>query len=389
MTTLLYPDQIEHDLLHRPRRRFIVPDVLPAGPCILYGDSGVGKSGIAIRTAVTVAAGLPWAGRTVKQGCVLYVAGEDAGGVKERIVAAVRDLDLDPADIALAVIEAPDGGITGKNFERDLKEAAAKIADEFEMDMEASLIVIDTLAACFGDDSQDDARPASAVMNVLDRISRGVGCAVLAVHHTGKSGNEMRGSQVFFDRADAVIRAFRHSGSTLLEVTKMRSASSGARFAFDIGSVDLPVCGGSISVQVIRDLRSAGIASPASADEMRESRKQTDADVVFGTACRLAVNGKIGREELQLACYDAWKTKPNAAARKTAFSHALKKLQKDNLFNIKGEIVSVSVSKKTAYQNADERDGVSVSVSVPPLKGGRAYLRPGENRKESRTGTGG
>lgn len=387
MSKLLYPDQIEHDLLHRPRRRFIVPDVLPAGPCILYGDSGVGKSGIAIRTAVAVAAGLSWAGSTVKQGCVLYVAGEDAGGVKERIVAAVRDLDLDPADIALAIIEAPEGGITGKNFECDLKEAAAAVAEEAEM--EVSLIVIDTLAACFGDDSQDDARPASTVMNVLDRISQGVGCAVLAVHHTGKSGNEMRGSQVFFDRADAVIRTFRHSGSTLLEVTKMRSAPSGARFAFDIGAIDLPIFGGSISVQVIRDLRSAGMASPASADEMRESRKQTDADVVFGTACRLAVNGKIDREALQRACYEAWKTKPNPAARKTAFSHALKKLQKDNLINIKGEIVSVSVSKKTAYQNADERDGVSVSVSASPLKGRRAYLRPGENRKESRTGTGG
>ena len=66
MNTFLTLAQVEHSLLHdRPRRRVIIPDILPAGPCILYGPSSTGKTGVAIRTAVAVAAGLQWAGKAV------------------------------------------------------------------------------------------------------------------------------------------------------------------------------------------------------------------------------------------------------------------------------------------------------------------------------------
>ncbi len=76
--------EVEQILLTgKPRRRFVVPGVLPAGPCFLYGASGSGKTGIAVLTAIAVSAGLTWADRAVQQGSVLYVAGEDYDGVQD------------------------------------------------------------------------------------------------------------------------------------------------------------------------------------------------------------------------------------------------------------------------------------------------------------------
>ena len=52
---------------------------------MLYGPSGVGKSFIALAWAYAIAHGLPWLGRAVRPGSVIYVAGEGGGGLGPRL----------------------------------------------------------------------------------------------------------------------------------------------------------------------------------------------------------------------------------------------------------------------------------------------------------------
>jgi hypothetical protein len=51
---------------------------------ILYGESGAGKSFMALDMALHVATGREWHGHKVRQGAVFYIAGEGVGGMGAR-----------------------------------------------------------------------------------------------------------------------------------------------------------------------------------------------------------------------------------------------------------------------------------------------------------------
>lgn len=316
------------------RRRFIIPEVLPAGPCILFGASGSGKSGVAIITAVLVAAGLAWAGLHVEQGAVLYVAGEDYFGVQERMIAAALFCEVDPDELPIAITAPPDAGVASKGSAAHLLEAAAKL--ERQKGRRVSLVVIDTLAASFGGESQDDARYASIFMNEIEAISRNLQCTVLAIHHTGKTGSDMRGSQVFFDRADAVLKATRRDLSVSLKLEKIRNGPAGARFACKIDQTNIATAIGEFPVQVIRDLRASDVTDQ---NASVKGRRMTDAELALEVLNRMDA-GSTKLKDWQAECYAVW-NKPSGAANRTAFSTVKKRLEELDLIQMDGENVSV------------------------------------------------
>ncbi|MBZ9678232.1 AAA family ATPase [Mesorhizobium sp. ES1-1] len=397
-------EEIENDLMTgAPRRRFIVPGVIPAGPIILYGGSGSGKTGIAILTSVILAAGLAWAGRPVSKGAVLFVGGEDYWNVEARLVAAARFYGVDTKDLPLAVVEPAAGGVTGSAFEAETirhAEDLVKLTGQ-----ELAMVVVDTLGACFGDESQDDARPATKAMGVFDRISQRFQCAVIAVHHTGKSGEGMRGSQVFFDRADAVIHAEAIGGSTKLTVKKIKNAPGRPQFIFDIGSYDLGICDETISMQIVTNLRAIGPAIAGPAVTLEPKRKRKDHEHAYDVLCQISSSASVLIDTWKDALFREWMDK-SASAKTTAFSSARVKLSRLGKIKEKGKFVSVLVSENSAENllttpasNAD----LSASASAPPsLKEGATLTKqppsiemtervgiPRKSIRPVRTGTGG
>ena len=121
--------EIEQSLLQDKRRRSIIQDVLPVGPSLIYGPSGAGKTGLAIRTAVAIAGGLCWADKPVSAGSVVYVAGEDIEGVKLRLVAAARELGPQTVFLAAAVMEAPTDGLGSNSAGSTIVDAATTLAN--------------------------------------------------------------------------------------------------------------------------------------------------------------------------------------------------------------------------------------------------------------------
>ena len=79
----------------RPDPVWLVRDVLPEGGLVtLYGQSGGGKTFVALDLALRIATGMNWWGkRSVQQGLVAYIAGEGVGGLKNRIRAWLKDHD--------------------------------------------------------------------------------------------------------------------------------------------------------------------------------------------------------------------------------------------------------------------------------------------------------
>ncbi|NSZ00518.1 AAA family ATPase [Agrobacterium tumefaciens] len=370
--------QINQALLHGPaRRRLAIPDVLPVGICFLFGGSGTGKSGIAILTSLIISAGLPWAGKQVSQGGVLYVAGEDDETAGERFIAAARELHLDPETLPIAVTRPHIDGITGDGFLSRVNDDAQKLAAQYQAPI--ALIVIDTLAACFGNDSQDDARSASLVTNRMEALAREHKCPVLALHHVGKSGADMRGSQVLFDRADGVIKATSRKGGepTFLEVIKMRNGKSGSRFAFSIDGIDVETTVGPVSLQVVKNLHEIQPAPVSDPEEAKAKQADNLATFAFGQLQRLTKNGTADLSAWQAACYDAWSDKKDGTRRKN-FSTCRKALIEDGLITISGNSVTVTVTADTTVTSmvtpASEK-GVTVTVTTPPFKGGGSNER--------------
>lgn len=104
------------------------------------------------------------------------------------------------------------------------------------------LIVIDTLARCFGGNDENDAKDMGAFIEGCDTIKRETGATVLVVHHSGKDDTKgARGSSAFRAALDAEFNVRREGdgGAIILTCTKMKDAEEPRPAAFDLREAEL------------------------------------------------------------------------------------------------------------------------------------------------------
>ncbi len=74
------------DIKNMPHYEWRVEGILPkTGTAMMFGDSRVGKSFLALDLAVKIAEGEDWFGYGVKKSGVIYIAAEGPSGIKNRI----------------------------------------------------------------------------------------------------------------------------------------------------------------------------------------------------------------------------------------------------------------------------------------------------------------
>jgi len=181
-----------------PRPEWLVEGVL-ARPSVamLVGPPKQGKTFAALDLAASIVAGRMWMDRPTNGSTVVYVIGEGIGGVGARLDAwstytGVTDLD-------------------GIHFVRgavQLSSAAAVDAlADYCRDMDADLVVLDTLARCIVGVDENSARDMGQIIeHGLQRLRDASGATVLAVHHTGKdASNGARGSSALLGAVDTEI----------------------------------------------------------------------------------------------------------------------------------------------------------------------------------------
>ncbi|EKZ3189576.1 AAA family ATPase, partial [Escherichia coli] len=160
---------------------YVVKGVIPANSlCSTYGASGSYKSFLACSWACHVATGIPWGGRRVVHGAVMYVVGEGGIGVPRRIKAwelvnseQVKNLYLVNRPIFPAAPSDVD----------EMVIAARQV--EQETGKPVRMIILDTLARCFGGSDENDARDMGAFVHGCDELKRRTGATVLVIHHSG------------------------------------------------------------------------------------------------------------------------------------------------------------------------------------------------------------
>ena len=143
------------DLERLPDPIWQIAGVTPQGGlALLYGQPGIGKSFLALDWALSIATGQDWMDRRVQQGSVVYVYAEGAPGLKRRIAAwqATHGQSNCPLWTLPRPLEVSNGVVRS-----ELLSAIQQAA------ITPRLLVVDTLARCFGGADEN----ATADMNAF------------------------------------------------------------------------------------------------------------------------------------------------------------------------------------------------------------------------------
>lgn len=169
------------------------------GLAMLVGESQSGKSFLGVQLAVCIARGIPFFGRKVKAGAVLYIAAEGGSSVLPRIKAADEEIGGMLADNHLVrkgkgpmarapikvMTETPNLSRQGdpEALARTLRALHHELATT---DYPLTFVVLDTLhAAMCGGDEQSAADTGHALKPLRDAAEE-LGILVLITHHFGK-----------------------------------------------------------------------------------------------------------------------------------------------------------------------------------------------------------
>jgi len=181
---------------------------------------------------------MPWAGRAVTPGLVLYVGAEGAGGLRNRITAFRQHYDLQ-APVPFALLPA---AIDLQDPKADVRRLAATIEAACDrMATDPALIVVDTLSKTFGGGKENSDDMAVYVANAQSLASQ-FECLVMPIHHRPKDAEstEPRGHSSLKGGVDTIVLV--ESGATKrATITKQKDGESGAEFLFQLTSVELGV----------------------------------------------------------------------------------------------------------------------------------------------------
>lgn len=200
------------DLRDREPPEYVIDEVVAEQTVItVYGPSGSLKSFVAIDIGMCVAHGLPWHGKDVKQGDVVYVTGEGTGQIGHRLDA------WDEAN-GTAGFDAPFHLLPVGVPISDPAWVSSLIADIQEAGINPVMVWLDTLARTFGQGDENSQKDMNAFISGCDRLRDTFSCVVGIVHHTGKDGDRgLRGSSALYAAMDTVIKTDRKNLTVTLK----------------------------------------------------------------------------------------------------------------------------------------------------------------------------
>jgi hypothetical protein len=190
------PDYLIEGIL---QRRFIYS---------LTGLTGSGKSAIALLLCAATALKRSLAGRAVERGRALYLAGENPDDIKMRWILMSEEMGFDLEKIDVHFIE-------GSTV---LSENIRRIRDEVDRIGGVQLIIVDTSAAYFEGDSENDNTQAGDHARMLRSLTRlpGGPCVVVNCHPTkyASSDNTLipRGGGAFLNEMDGNMPCLNDNG---------------------------------------------------------------------------------------------------------------------------------------------------------------------------------
>lgn len=194
---------------------------------------------------------------------MLYVAGEGGIGVSRRVRAWEQKYGRASLNTFARVDSPvfPADPLQVKELVKACKEIEERTGEPMK------LIVVDTLARCYGGNDENSAKDMGAFIKGCDQIRKQTGATLLVVHHTGKNAeNGARGSSALRAALDVEILVTRETNfSVMVECTKMKDAEQPSGLAFDLDTV-----------HVTTDEENQIVTSLALIDQSREPKEKVN-----------------------------------------------------------------------------------------------------------------
>jgi hypothetical protein len=192
---------------------------------LIFGNSASGKSLIVQDLCYCVAAGIDFHGKKVKQGNVLYIAGEGQAGLQKRFHALHSKYNGYPAGLHFADQPA-------QLMDTDNAMAVGELVKEIG---DVSLVVIDTLHRNFGNGDENSSRDFAQFLSNVDTYIKSTGAAVLIIHHSGNDVKDRsRGSSSIKAAMDVEFCVTKENDHVVMTNTKMKDFDPPAPMAFTI-----------------------------------------------------------------------------------------------------------------------------------------------------------
>jgi len=251
---------------------------------LIYGEPESGKSLLTLDISCCVATGLPFHGQQVREGGVVYIAGEGFSGLKRRLTAWEKLNKISIKDAPLYLSNMP-AALTDPFSVSEVLSAIEEVAEQAG---NPQLIVIDTLARNFGAGDENSTRDMSQFINGLDVIKNHYQCTILIVHHSGLSDKgRARGSSALKGAVDVQFQVEADGIHHTLSCQKAKDMEKPDPLYFE-----------RVSVDVMKTQQGEIVTSPALVacdDEPREKRSRLSANEQLGLQTFLAAAKEKGR----------------------------------------------------------------------------------------------
>jgi hypothetical protein len=184
------------ELVDRPPQPYLIKGLLNLNSeSWLIGAPGSRKSFVALDMAGHVAQGLPWQGLKVRQGPVVLIVAEGAGGIGGRMKA--WELEHGPmGDQVYSLLRPVQSG----------NAQAWAVLVEACRRLKPALVVLDTQARITVGLEENNATDMGIFINAMSALREATGACVLAIHHTGRSGGDARGSSALDGAQDSELK---------------------------------------------------------------------------------------------------------------------------------------------------------------------------------------
>ena len=222
----IFPLLTIDEIVSRPPPTFLIDRHIPdVSMGFLYSDPGVGKSFLALDMALSIAHGLPdWHGDAIKAkegAVVVYIASEGSFDLRNRIRAWHKARGIEDFTKRFLVIERTINFMHPDDVQKLVRTIRAAGVDP-------ALTIVDTVSRAMPGSDENLQKDMTVFVQACDAVRDAFACAVLGVHHAGKSG-DMRGSTVLRGAGDFVMKLERKRGASVGTMTmeKQKAAADG------------------------------------------------------------------------------------------------------------------------------------------------------------------
>jgi len=201
--TIRFPLLGSEELRSLPAMTWLIKGILPSsGIGAFYGESGSGKSFLAIDMAAAIAEGRKWFGHRVVSARVVYVCLEGEAGFRTRVLAWEKHNGRPIPDTFKAILE------TFKlNDKQDVEDLATVLLTK---ENTGALIILDTLNRATPGADENSSKDMGEIISNTKKLQQLVGGLVLLVTHTGKDRTKgIRGHSSLIAALDAAIQVTR------------------------------------------------------------------------------------------------------------------------------------------------------------------------------------